>query len=149
MKFFIDYNVCLEHKQIIYRKDEYSFDTTPYIYEFDFEIEINTIFLTVVDSKIIQLNGFCGLSEKNLYYDVPKAKKGTLKLLHSEKYIFSAGTAKLNDKDWKTFINPQTGWACIGEPQRQGYTVEFIDNCIAVVDKNQELIALWIHPFFL
>ena len=98
MKFFIDYNECLEHKQIIYRKDEYSFDTTPYIYEFDFEIEINTIFLTVVDSKIIQLNGFCGLSEKNLYYDVPKAKKGTLKLLHSEKCIYNHRTTKTNQK---------------------------------------------------
>lgn len=149
MKFCIDYNECLEHKQIIYRKDEYSFDTTPYIYEIDFEIEINTLFLAVVDSKIIQLNGFCGLSKENLYYDVPKAKKGVLKLLHSEKYISSAGTAKLNDKDWETYINPQTGWVCMGDSQSQGLTVEFIENCIAVIDENQELITLWIHPFFL
>lgn len=149
MKFYIDYNERLEHKQVIYRKNEYSFDTVPYEYEIDFEIEVNTLFLTVVDSKIIQLNGFCGVTKRNLYYDVPKAKKGVLKLLDSEKYISLAGTTKLNDKDWETVINPQTGWICIGDPQKQGYTVEFIDNCIAVINKNQELIALWIHPSFL
>lgn len=75
MKFYIDYNERLEHKQVIYRKDEYSFDTVPYEYEIDFEIEVNTLFLTVVNSKIIQLNGFCGVTKRNLYYDVPKARK--------------------------------------------------------------------------
>lgn len=58
MKFYIDYNERLEHKLVIYRKDEYSFDTVPYEYEIDFEIEVNTLFLTVVNSKSHSIEWF-------------------------------------------------------------------------------------------
>ena len=133
MKFSIDYNEYLGRKQVVYRKAEYSFDTIPYIPEIDFDIAINTIALTVVDGKVIQLNGFCGLSKTiETPYDVPKA-----------------GSPKLNDKNWTVFINPKTRWICIGNPQCQEGAVEFIDNCIGVIDGNQELVALWLHPCFI
>lgn len=99
MKFSIDYNEYLGRKQVVYRKAEYSFDTIPYIPEIDFDIAINTIALTVVDGKVIQLNGFCGLSKTiETPYDVPKAEKGLLKVLYPEVYIAKAGSPKLNDK---------------------------------------------------
>lgn len=80
MKFSIDYNEYLGRKQVVYRKAEYSFDTIPYIPEIDFDIAINTIALTVVDGKVIQLNGFCGLSKTiETPYDVPKLRKDYLK----------------------------------------------------------------------
>lgn len=150
MKFSIDYNEYLGRKQVVYRKAEYSFDTIPYIPEIDFDIAINTIALTVVDGKVIQLNGFCGLSKTiETPYDVPKAEKGLLKVLYPEVYITKAGSPKLNDKNWTVFINPKTRWICIGNPQCQERAVEFIDNCIGVIDGNQELVALWLHPCFI
>ena len=96
---------------------------------------------------MIQLNGFCGLSKTiETPYDVPKAEKGLLKVLYPEVYIAKAGSPKLNDKNWTVFINPKTRWICIGNPQCQEGAVEFIDNCIGVIDGNQELVALWLHP---
>ena len=35
------------------------------------------------------------------------------------------------------------------KPQCQEGAVEFIDNCIGVIDGNQELVALWLHPCFI
>lgn len=99
---------------------------------------------------MIQLNGFCGLSKTiETPYDVPKAEKGLLKVLYPEVYIAKAGSPKLNDKNWTVFINPKTRWICIGNPQCQERAVEFIDNCIGVIDGNQELVALWLHPCFI
>ncbi len=31
-------------------------------------------------------------------------------------------------------------------PQKSGEAVGFINNCVAVVDNNQELAALWLQP---
>lgn len=149
MKFCIDYNEYLGQKQVVYRKDEYSLDTNPYVHEIDFDIAINTVTLAVVDENVIQLNGFCGLSKGiETLYDVPKARKGLLKVLHPEVYISKAGSSTISDGNWAIFINPKTNWICIGNPQNQAGAVEFIDNCIAVIDEKQELVALWLYPYF-
>ena len=115
----------------------------------DFDIAINTITLTVVDSKVVQLSGFCGLPDKSkMSYEVPYAKKGLLKVLHSEAYIGGVGSYSINKEDWAVSINSKTGWICIGDPQRRGNAVEFINKCISIINERQELVALWLHPCF-
>jgi len=61
MEFFIEYTGIPEQRTLMYREDEFSFDMEPWVYEMDFDIAINT--LTVVDSKVVQLSGFCGLNK--------------------------------------------------------------------------------------
>jgi hypothetical protein len=147
MEFFIENTGNSEQRTLIYREDEFSFDMEPWVHEIDFDITINTLTLTVVDSKVIQLSGFCGLN-KNMRtnYDVPQNKKGELKILHSENYFGGIGCYEVNKDNLPVYVNAQTGWICIGEPQKQGNAVEFVNNCVAVIDDNQKFVSLWLKP---
>ena len=147
MKFFIEYTGNSEQRKLIYREDEYSFDMEPSVYELDFELAINTLTLTVVDEKIIQLSGFCGLNKKmKSNYDTPQSQKGELKVLNSEKYLKKSGCYGVNNEDWPVYVNTHTSWVCIGDPLKKNNAVEFINNCIAVIDDNKEFRALWLKP---
>ena len=148
MKFIVDYSGCCEQKHVIYRENEYSFYTILWLNEIDFDIALNTLTLSVIDSRVVQLNGFCGLSKaQKIGYTPPMSSKGFLKVVDSESYIQKSGSFRINDIDIPIFINPQINWICIGHPQKKGTAVEFIDNCIFVIDEKQEFAALWIHLF--
>lgn len=145
MKFKIDYTAVLEDKLLIYHLEEHSFDMEPWVYEIDFEIAVNTITLAVVDKKIIQLNGFCGLDRTMKFnFQAPKSQNGTLKILNDLKP--GVGSYRANKEDLPVFVNPDTGWVCIGYPERKGNAVEFIMNCVAVVDDSEQLLSLWLKP---
>jgi hypothetical protein len=148
MKFSIEYTGNSEQRTLIYREDEYSFDMEPWwSYGLDFEIAVNTITLTVVDGKIIQLSGFCGLNKKmKANHNVPQSQKGELRVLHPEKYWDIAGCYGVNKEDWSVRVNVKTGWVCIGNPEKKGNAVEFIKNCVAVVSEDNEFLSLWLKP---
>lgn len=74
---------------------------------------------------------------------VPNYKQGTLKVKHNLEHHFAYG---INDEAWPVYVNVQTRWVCIGNSHSSGEAVEFINNCVAVVDNSQELIALWLQP---
>ena len=146
MEFFIEHTGYSEQRTLMYREDEFSFDMEPWVYGLDFEIAVNTLTLTVVDGKIIQLNGFCGLNRKmKTNYNVPQNQKGELRVLHPETYWDRAGCYGVNNEDWAVYVNVQTGWVCIGNPEKKGSAVEFINNCVAVID-DKELVSLWLKP---
>jgi len=147
MEFLIDYTHFSEQRILTYCEDEYSFDMDPWIYEIDFDFAINTLTLTVIDDKVTQLSGFCGLNKKmKSNFIVPKSKKGLLKVLYPEKYCNSSGCDGTNDGDWPIYVNIQSGWICIGNPEKDSNAVEFINNCIAVIDDNNKFISLWLKP---
>ncbi len=144
MEFFIEYTGNSEQKVLIYREDEFSFDMEPWIPGLDFEIAINTLTLSVIDGKITQLNGFCGLNKKmKANYAVPQSRKGDLKILHPEKYLDKAGCYGVNKEDWTVYVNARTGWVCLGNPEKQNNAVEFINNCVAVIDDDKNFVSLW------
>ncbi|MCD7932447.1 MAG: hypothetical protein LUH15_14435 [Tannerellaceae bacterium] len=147
MKFIIEFTEISSQKTLIYRTDEHSFDMEPWTCGIDFEIALNTLSLTVVDGTIIQLNGFCGLN-KSMKSDckVPIYKTGLLKILNPENYIVESGAYKLTKEDWPVKINIHTGWVCLGYPEKKGNAVEFINNCVAVIDEEKNLVALWLKP---
>ena len=101
MDFIIEYTDFPEERTLIYREDEFSFDMEPWDNEIDFDIAINTLSLTVVDGKIIQLAGFCGIN-KNMKtkYSVPQSQKGELKVLYPDKYLDKTGSHRLNEEIW-------------------------------------------------
>ncbi|MDR2914057.1 MAG: hypothetical protein LBV74_04390 [Tannerella sp.] len=147
MKFIVEYTGKSEQRTLIYREEEFSFDMEPWIYGLDFEIAINTLTLTIIDGKVTQLGGFCGLNKKmKTNYNVPQSPKGELKVLQPEKYWDKPGAHGLNKEDWPVHVNIQTGWVCIGNPEERGNAVEFINNCVAVIDDNKEFVSLWLKP---
>jgi hypothetical protein len=76
-------------------------------------------------------------------YQVPEFQKGILKVEHNLKYGFAY---RINEKDISVYVNTQTGWVCIGNPEKKGDTVEFINNCVAVIDDEKNFISLWLKP---
>lgn len=144
MKFLIEYTNSTEQRLLFYRPDEYSFDIEPTVHEIDFDLIINQLNLTVVDDKVVQVWGFCpygGWIKSN--YSVPKFEKGILKVQTELKPGFAYGIN--NGKDWPVYVNIKTGWVCIGDPEKINKAVEFINNCVAVVN-NEELVSLWLKP---
>jgi uncharacterized protein YbdZ (MbtH family) len=51
----------------------------------------------------------------------------------------------MNNEDWLVHVNVKTGWVCIGNPEKKGNAVEFINNCVAVID-DKEFVSLWLKP---
>ena len=76
-------------------------------------------------------------------YHVPEYRKGTLRVEHNLEHGFAYG---INDEDLPVCINAETGWVCIGDPEKRGNAVEFINNCVAVIGNNKEFVSLWLKP---
>ena len=39
------------------------------------------------------------------------------------------------------------GWVCIGDPTIEGRKlIEFAPDCIATLDHENEMVAIWLHP---
>ena len=55
----------------------------------------------------------------------------------------------VNKEDWMLHRNPRTGRICIGNPAMSGNGVEFIQNCVAIINESHELAALWLKPHFI
>jgi len=144
MKFQIDYKSRTEEKSLVYRKDEFSFDMEPWVNIMDLELALNHLTLTVVDNKIIQLSGFCGLSySMNSNICIPEYKTGALMIEHNLKNGFAHG---IYDEDQPVYLNIKSGWVCIGDPLNLGNAVEFIQNCVAVISDDGKLLSLWLKP---
>lgn len=147
MKFLIEYTDTIEPKTLIYDIEECSFDTEPTVQEINFDVLINKLNLTVIDNdnRIVQVWGFCGYNEWiKSSYEVPERKKGNLKIL--DDLTSGVGSYSIYKEELPVYINVQSGWACIGNPEGKGHTVEFINNCVAVIDDNKEFVSLWLKP---
>jgi hypothetical protein len=145
MRFKVEYTGMTENRLLIYRPEEHSFDTEPIEHRINFDIVVNKLNLTSIDdNKIVQVWGFCGLdTSMKSNYNVPQYKKGALKVIDDLEPGFSYSIYK---EEQPVYINVQTGWLCIGNPEKKGNAVEFIRNCVAVIDDNQNLISLWLKP---
>ena len=144
IEFILEYNNNPENRLLTYISDEHSFNMEPIVNNVDIELILNKLSLSVVNNKIIQLWGFCGLSSSmKSNFNVPKYKKGILKVKHNLKHGFAYD---ITNKNLPIHVNTQTGWVCIGTEQGNGDAVEFINNCVAVVNKKGRLIALWLKP---
>ena len=146
MKFLIEYNGSIEQRLLTYDLDECSFDIEPTVLEINFDIVVNKINLTVVDdNKIVQVWGFCGFATwLKSNYCTPEYKKGVLKV--ADNLEAGVGSYQVNKEEFPVYVNAQTGWVCIGNPEKSGNAVEFISNCVAVIGDNKEFISLWLKP---
>jgi hypothetical protein len=51
---------------------------------------------------------------------------------------------------WPVIYDTQSHWICIGSniSPHQAKCVEFASNVVAVITRSDELIGLWLHPYF-
>ncbi len=145
MIFKIDYtDDCLEKRNLTYRADEYSFDMDFRDRFIDIELALNKLTMSVVDEKVTQLSGFCGLTkEMNSDIEIPEYEKGSLRVEYNLEYGFAY---RINDEDLPVRLNTETGWVCIGVTDKVGRGVEFIENCVAVISDRGEFLSLWLKP---
>ena len=87
-------------------------------------------------------------SWKAIKLNIPKVThKCALRLLD----VFDWGTKRLDNRDdeWEMFFDSSSGWFCVGDPDFKGtINVNFIENAIATLNSQGEIIALWIKPVF-
>ena len=144
MKFIIDYNRNPQDKTLIYRKDEYSFDMSPWGHIMDIELVLNKLTFSVVDNMITQLSGFCGLpDEDDLTLKLPSYRMGSLLINHDFEHGFAYG---MHEGEFPVKVNRSMGLVCIGDPSQLSEGVEFISGCIAIIDEQGLLSALWLKP---
>lgn len=146
MKFLIDYADLIGTKYLTYDVEEYSFDTGLSVQEINFDVVVNKLNLSTVDddNKIVQLWGFCGYKEwKKSNYNVPQHRAGILKVIDD---LVEGLAYRVSEDDLPMYVNVRTGWVCIGDPEKKGNAVEFINNCVAVIDDDKEFVSLWLKP---
>lgn len=148
MRFIIGANEdnlpCFWQQQLIYIPHEHSFYMNGIVNRIDIELIVNKISLAVSDNVIVNVGGFCGL-DKSMISDceIPKYQKGILKVEHNLEYGFAYG---VSENDLSIHVNIHTGWICIGSPEKKGHAVEFIKNCVAVIDDDKSLFSIWLKP---
>lgn len=139
---------CIHNDYVIrYVIEDFSFAYEHKNYFHDFSLMVNTIELNVDNNFFL-----CGISGydpylgwKRIHVEPPLFKKRGVQAFINFDYV-PGGGYRINDQVWPEYVNAKSGWICIGNPQSSGEAVEFIDNCVAVIDGKQELVALWLKP---
>jgi hypothetical protein len=148
MKFNIDYNKKKENRLLTYDVDELGFDIEPRSdYAMDIDLALNTLELNIAndDRSVVEVLGFCGYGNWiKSNFSVPQYKEGSLKV--TDDLVAGIGSYRINKEDLPIYVNILTGWICIGNPEKSGSAVEFINNCVAVINYDGEFIALWLKP---
>ena len=149
MKFVIEYNSNIEQRLLTYNIEECSFDIEPTVQKINYDIVINKLNLTVTDdNRVVQILGFCGFATWiKTNHNVPEYKKGVLKVL--DDLEVGVGSYSIRKEEFPVYVNTQTGWVCIGYPEKSGNAVEFINNCVVVINGDDEFISLWLKPLSL
>jgi hypothetical protein len=92
--------------------------------------------------KIMQIWGYFPNNWKRASINAPKAKQGALILKDRLESGFSYGVFQ---EEVPVYCDPDSRWVCLIDPNAKGQTVEFIKDCIAVLNDDQELAALWMR----
>lgn len=144
MKFSIESVSSFAHKILSYSAEDGAFNMEPVIQGVDYSIVVNHINMSVVDGHVAQIWGYCphqGWIKAD--YQTPKSQKGSLNVEADVEPGFSYGVG--SEEDWPVHVNLKSGWVCLGDPEAQGTAVEFLDDCLAVVNDSQ-LVSLWLRP---
>lgn len=135
-----------QNSPLIYTYEEYSFYKSRVSNELNFTLYVNYIGLMVGQKNYVEsLDGFCPYgSWISINLVVPEYKKGLLKV---EADVEPGFSYRINDFEWPAYMN-QEKWVCIGNPQATGETLEFLQDCVAVVNEGT-LKSLWLKPTFI
>lgn len=157
MKFLIKESKKIKTFSVIYDEDEYSFTTKPFESGSDFtSITIDTLQLEIDnEGKIVYVWGYYPLTQckRTKTFPYRYEKKDLVAVLEkppipgvSISLIKNKRNSHVCDR-WPIYINQERGWICIGNPDTTNKKlIQFAPDSIAALDKNSELIAVWLHP---
>ncbi len=134
---------------LLYRRDGYSFDVSPKQRIGTTTLSIGQLQLDVdEDGFLLYPYGVCPLDSAQVTPLEPQAY--TEAVIHVYDDIDPEaipGTAYTITKElWPIYINYNGDWICIGNPTKDTGLFEFAPNCIASIDANKQLKALWLRP---
>ncbi len=140
------YDKSLDNIKILYDSKDFSFDMEPRFFYQDFVITINYLQLGMNHNMIISnISGFCPYQAwKEIDIDVPNHEKASIRV-EVDFDPLSGGGYKIKDEDWPQYVNRTTGWYCVGDPKKKEKAIEFIKNCVAILEDDQ-IVALWLYP---
>lgn len=131
---------------LVYRVDDYSFDTVCRSEEGEASLLVNDVHLELDgEGRVLFVWGLCPYSSWGaLLQYVPRSRPGRLRVLGSE---LQPGTSKrLNANDrWLVAADGRSGWICLGDAAVAGDAVEFAPGAVAVLVRGS-LEALWLRP---
>ena len=152
MKFRIENKQEKQNFELVYRKDEYSFDIEPQDGSDHSSIMINELQLEIDHiGKISYVWGYCPLINYSETKEYPQNYcRNDLVVLLDEPPIPGVSHRLNKDKRWLIYINKKQGWVCIGTSEiGQNKLIEFAPNCIASFDKEMQFEAIWLKPRYL
>ena len=147
MKITYKYSNEINEGQVIYRKNENSFD---FISNKRGDVSILIGYLQLsIDSLTNQLvsvwglHPFCNWIDEKL--SVPQTINGIVELENDYDSGISYREKEFNE--WKTYYDNKNGWVCIGDKNVKGVSIMFASDIVVVIDNNN-LKSLWIKPNF-
>ncbi|WBW98147.1 hypothetical protein [Oceanirhabdus sp. W0125-5] len=150
MIFKVEEHVQINQGEVIYSKDDLSFDFEP-IQNSDCTLLIGYINLTF-DSETKLACQVWGYNDINTWISRELVKPNSIKgRLYLEDGIDAGENIRLIDAGvWTTYFDKNSGWVCIGNDKIEDndFSVEFAKNTIAVTNQNR-LKALWLKPYFI
>ncbi len=145
LKLYPDYSRSSLEKRIRYHEDPGLIITYPTSYDGPNGVLLDR-FLVYFDSSNVA-NSVDGSLETGKVITAtihpPKSRPGVLTCVPIDK---SEGVPNILENELDIYCNPETGWLCLGDPEAQGESVEFITNCIAVLSDSHNITSLWIRP---
>ncbi len=144
MKFTPVFQDSTKQRTLLYLSDECSFTTEGGLDHIEMELIVNKISLAIFEGTVVAVSGFCGLDASMLKrLEVPISLPGTLRVEHNLKLGFAYS---VNDDELPVHVDRFLGWVCLGDPTIRENAIEFISNCVAVIDRSGNLVALWLKP---
>jgi hypothetical protein len=149
MQFVIQDKSIAHDFSLIYREEDYSFDREPHDDTGFTSILINDLQLEIDEHGLIQyVWGLCPLIKFTETDRFPISYESHPLLALLEESPTPGISIRINENErWPIYVNKIKGWVCIGNPKASGSYIEFVPNCVAVLDK-QEIITVWLKPKF-
>ena len=135
--------------ELVYRQDEYSFDTVPSVESSYATILINDLGIELNEEGVAHsVGGLCAYTLwKNIALTAPEYRKSKVKVDVGEK--LEAGVSyRLNKKTWPVFYDESSSWICLGDFSIVRHGVMFAPGAILILASG-EPDALWLkyQPF--
>jgi len=159
MKFFVK-NKTEKNFSLVYLEEEHSFFIEPDIELAYGSISVNDLQLELDnEERIIYVHGYTPLFKYKEIDNFPRLyeTKDLIAILDDEPdpdefpgnptYSLVKNSNWPYSIEWDIYINKKMGWVCVGDPTIEGKRlIEFAPDCVAALDKENEMVAIWLHP---
>ncbi|MET4025577.1 hypothetical protein ABIE59_001102 [Marinobacter sp. MBR-99] len=148
MKFTIEAGSCRTEKELVYRPEEFSFDTEPSASDGFTSLLINDVQLEVdSDGVVAAVWGLCPyLMWIDSVVTAPSnATSGTLRVSEPSELVPGVGIRLCKERQ-AVFGDSTSGWIRIGQEAEEGALVEIFSGAVVQLTKGGEFGCIWLKP---